>query len=130
MTDKMNPEVKALWIDALRSDEYEQGNGLLRSENNKFCCLGVLQDLAVKAGIIPEGTLVSGAYEYETTDNGKSATGTTPSVNVWAGLDSVSGLLPNAVQLEEGGSSTSLVALNDGARYTFSQIADVIEEQF
>jgi hypothetical protein len=42
--NKMNPEVKARWVAALRSGEYKQGKGALRL-NNKFCCLGVLCDL-------------------------------------------------------------------------------------
>ena len=40
----MNPEVKQKWIDALRSDKYEQGSGKLRSVTG-YCCLGVLCDL-------------------------------------------------------------------------------------
>jgi hypothetical protein len=34
---KMDPEVKAVWIAALRSGKYQQGRG--------FCCHGVLCDL-------------------------------------------------------------------------------------
>lgn len=41
----MNAEIKAKWIEALRSGKYEQGRGRLRSEDNKYCCLGVLCDL-------------------------------------------------------------------------------------
>jgi hypothetical protein len=41
---KMNPEVKQKWIDALRSDKYEQGSEKLRSVTG-YCCLGVLCDL-------------------------------------------------------------------------------------
>jgi len=41
---KMNPEVKQKWIDALRSDKYEQGSHKLRSVTG-YCCLGVLCDL-------------------------------------------------------------------------------------
>jgi hypothetical protein len=37
----MTPELKAKWIEALRSGEYEQGDGALFS-NGKYCCLGVL----------------------------------------------------------------------------------------
>ena len=37
----MNKEVKARWLAALRSGEFEQGRGVLE-KNGKFCCLGVL----------------------------------------------------------------------------------------
>lgn len=37
----MNPELKAMWIAALRSGEFDQGRGKLRNDNG-YCCLGVL----------------------------------------------------------------------------------------
>ena len=54
MTDRMNPEIKTAWVEALRSDEYEQGTDMLvqwESGDLAYCCLGVLCDLAVKAGV-------------------------------------------------------------------------------
>jgi len=51
MIIKMNSKVKALWVKALRSGEYEQGKGSLvttslsSTDPIKHCCLGVLQDL-------------------------------------------------------------------------------------
>lgn len=41
----MAPDLKARWIEALRSGRYEQGSGRLRSYRNTFCCLGVLCDV-------------------------------------------------------------------------------------
>ena len=41
----MIENIKTKWIEALRSGKYEQGKGKLRSEDNKFCCLGVLADV-------------------------------------------------------------------------------------
>jgi hypothetical protein len=41
----MKPDLKAKWIDALRSGNYEQGTGDLRSRSGQFCCLGVLCDV-------------------------------------------------------------------------------------
>lgn len=41
----MDSETKAKWVAALRSDEYKQGRGCLRSEADEFCCLGVLADI-------------------------------------------------------------------------------------
>jgi hypothetical protein len=43
----MNQEIKQRWIQALRSGEYEQGEGGL-FHCGKFCCLGVLTDLYIK----------------------------------------------------------------------------------
>lgn len=42
---RMDPEKKAEWVAALRSEEYEQGNSYLcylgANEEVKYCCLGV-----------------------------------------------------------------------------------------
>src|SRR6056297_2776684 len=38
-------ETTQKWIDALRSGKYEQNISALRSNDNKFCCLGVLCDI-------------------------------------------------------------------------------------
>lgn len=38
------------WIAALRSDQYKQGEGFLRSKDKTFCCLGVACDLLGKDG--------------------------------------------------------------------------------
>lgn len=34
-----------LWLEKLRSGEYEQGKGILHSLDHKFCCIGVACDL-------------------------------------------------------------------------------------
>jgi hypothetical protein len=44
----MNPEVKQLWVTALRSGKYKQGYCLLQDDQNRFCCLGVLCDIHSK----------------------------------------------------------------------------------
>jgi hypothetical protein len=125
---KMIPEVKALWIAALRSGNYKQGRGVLRSEEDAFCCLGVLEDLAVKAGVTDAGVLISGAYEYKDR-SGVSATGLTPLVRQWSGIISTEAALPELVQVNSI-ECRSLVGLNDEAGASFEQIADVIEEHF
>lgn len=40
----MNAQIKARWIEALRSGNYQQGKGHLRT-GDAYCCLGVLCDL-------------------------------------------------------------------------------------
>jgi hypothetical protein len=44
-TWKMEPELKQKWVDALRSDKYKQGQWSLKTEDDCFCCLGVLCDI-------------------------------------------------------------------------------------
>ena len=121
----MKERVKAQWVEALRSGEYQQGRNQLR-KGDEFCCLGVLCDLAVKAGVglnVEEGPE---DYLYD------GETGSLPrAVREWAGLDS------NSPVTDAG----ALIVLNDGehqdcdpdeceevaAPWTFQQIADVIE---
>jgi hypothetical protein len=64
MSERMNPQVKAQWLTALRSGEYEQTTGTLRRieeyhDEDEFppvkpvgwCCYGVLCDVAAKSGV-------------------------------------------------------------------------------
>lgn len=41
----MNKVIKKKWVEALRSGEYKQGKGVLKSKDSEFCCMGVLADL-------------------------------------------------------------------------------------
>lgn len=54
----MNAKIKTRWIKALRSGKYMQGQNLLHQtesgqKEHRYCCLGVLCELAVKSNIIP-----------------------------------------------------------------------------
>jgi hypothetical protein len=57
VTERMNPEVKAKWLTALRSGEYEQTTGQLHrivshgESPAGWCCYGVLCDVAIAAGV-------------------------------------------------------------------------------
>jgi hypothetical protein len=113
---KMNPEIKAKWVAALRSGEYKQGRGQLRSED-RFCCLGVLCDLHAKE---TGGGWTGFSYE--------GGTGTlSDGVKAWAELDTYNPYVSIGEMREV------IAAHNDGdaqvpAR-TFAEIADAIEAQ-
>lgn len=102
----MNKGVKKQWVKALRSGEYKQGEGrlaVIKEGGTVFCCLGVLCDLAVKAGIIKKPKKVeiysgADAYVYE-----EYSAALPPAVKDWAGLDSKS------PQVSKG----ALIGLND-----------------
>lgn len=55
---KMNPELKAKWIAALRSGEYKQVTARLRTREG-YCCLGVLCMVA-GVPITEDGSCVEG----------------------------------------------------------------------
>lgn len=130
MTTKMNPEVKAEWLAALRSGDYEQGAGFLRTDDNKYCCLGVLCAIAETYGVIDtpellEKTSISYTYifDYHGIDTAENSVLPDP-VRKWAELSSDVGMLPIT---DEDGDKLSLAFLNDNGT-SFEEIANLIEE--
>lgn len=138
----MNKRVKALWLEALRSGKYVQGDGYLRAKNSdgdnlpdKFCCLGVLCEIAVAEGVIakpkdPYETLteeeqayVEAAYRYA-----RGADQFPPKTVVkWANLGESNPSVAYAVDEFDGEDLTdTLSSLNDEGK-TFEEIADFIE---
>ena len=123
----MNAEVKALWVKALRSGQYVQGESYLhrvtQNEGALYCCLGVLCDLAVKAGVLPPPIQGRNDEQEPVFAYGKDRQKAELPVEVmdWAGITSTDG----------GYSATnSLVNDNDSGEVDFSQIADIIEKHF
>lgn len=131
---KMNPEVKAAWLTALRSGEYTQGRGKL-NKGGEFCCLGVLCDIAVKQfDIQVDLEEVAGCGDEEccppvmTYDGQESFP--PAAVLDWSGLRNESGILAERVYVPEAGEYTwALYSAND-LGLSFAEIANVIEEQF
>lgn len=136
----LKPEIKWQWIRALRSDDYAQGKGALTRctpDGRRFhCCLGVLCDLAVKAGVVG----VDHPGDCDILGYGEHRSAGLPPLPVvqWAfGPDAAMqrgqaawlvdwtplGIDDDGLPLQ-----TDLPALNDGWGLTFAQIADVIEE--
>lgn len=116
ITNKMNPDVKKLWVEALRSGEFQQGQCILRNKDkNTFCCLGVLCELAVRQGIVSEY-----AYDIPLPDD--------PKILDWAGLSDKNPEVTifNTEELEE--EANGVAAHNDHG-YDFLAIAEVIEAQ-
>lgn len=111
----MNPEVKQMWIDALRSGEYKQGRESLQ-KNDRFCCLGVLCDLAEKnkQPILKDSvdgiTFFDGECEF-----------LPKAVMRWAGFRNDD---PKVWYDER---NTSLAIINDTHRESFLEIASLIE---
>lgn len=114
---KMNEAVKAQWVAALRSGEYKQVRGRLRTSDNAFCCLGVLCNLHAQAH--PD---IAAAQRYATEYMG-SGDMPSPTVVRWAALPDQWG--GNVVI---GGTAAELTTHNDYGR-TFNEIADAIEAQ-
>lgn len=122
----MDQRVKKLWIDALRSGEYNQGTGALRPYSafghkaDSYCCLGVLCELYRREND-PESQWIPLPGDGE---RFLDEEGVLPrEVGEWAEL------------LDEGGwaiddpvvNGETLTSLNDGGK-DFSYIADQIQQ--
>lgn len=127
MTQKMNPEWKTKWLEALRSGEYSQGTTRLRRSDDTYCCLGVLVDLCIREGAVD--------YGWEETGLGYFATG--PHGQILATEGDTASLPAEVASLAEihsmgkrGDGRAALYALNDSHGLSFEEIANVIEEEF
>lgn len=127
----MNPEVKKLLVEALRSGEYRQTKGYLQVTEQVtdrapgFCCLGVLSELArdvedlnidVRSESAHNGVVLEyfsnkedqNEYHYE-----RSRTDLIETITEWSGINDLM--------------SSCLMGMNDNG-VTFVEIADLIEE--
>lgn len=121
-----NKDVIRKWVDALRSGEYRQGDGGLRDENDKFCCLGVLCDLAEKEKVIEEPSLSCSNYYYAYGDEDNDVT-LPYEVRSWSGLEDCDPTLIDPTHENDEGYSAA--ALNDDGK-TFAELADLIEAKY
>lgn len=116
---RMNPEIKAKWLAALRSGEYGQGKDCLKGPGG-FCCLGVLGDLMVEEG----------KAEWQTDGEDGQAKlfdnklVLSPQVVDWAGLPSD----PEGFFCGDVGLKAPLTMMNDQGA-TFEELAKIIEER-
>ena len=113
----MNKTIKRKWVKALRSGRYIQGASCLRSEDNEYCCLGVLASQMGK-----RWTKQLYAQAYKIVSKGDDT------LDLY--LDGVY-LLPKSVQERAGLSKKiqeSLSNKNDSGRWSFTRIADWIEK--
>lgn len=111
----MKQDVAKIWSEALRSGDYEQGQSVLCKiidGKKKWCCLGVLEDLAIKYKIDVKVEELSMGISYF--DGVSGILG--PKVMEWSGIISRVGLY---------GEST--LAIDNDKGKTFAEIADIID---
>lgn len=116
----MKKSIAKKWVKALRSGEYNQGNGHLVNVNpdgsERFCCLGVLCNLATESGYGEWSGLLF------VDEKGNDHYGYLPEgVKEWAGLKSIDGARGHALK--------SLATLNDHGA-TFAEIANIVEAEY
>lgn len=127
----MNPDVKARWLSALRSGDYQQGTGSLRLTQygaEEWCCLGVLCDIAAGDDVGHWTGIETANVRYQAGEEERTAALPT-AVMKWASLSEddpdVTAANPNidpSPQLPY-----ALSAVNDEFSFDFMAIADLIE---
>lgn len=113
----MNSEIKEKWLNLLRSNKYAQGKRFLRTNDDKYCCLGVLCDLYAKEHNVSWEKDTYGVSDIPFHTFLGQQSFLPNAVRIWAGLQ-------DNIPLTTKG---NLAGLNDTGR-SFSEIADIIEE--
>jgi hypothetical protein len=96
----VTPELKAKWVAALRSGQYQQARERMKAADGALCCLGVLcvisgvEPIELSAGQVMVGDGNAASYDFVQEQ----------------------GLVPSV-----------FITLNDKRKWSFAQIADYIE---
>jgi len=139
-TFQMDQQIKQLWVGALRSKEYKQGQNWLK-KGDDFCCLGVLCDLYLSENsrewkarddeeepseIYDEDEYLQLTYSYDSFDEFSVDNNTEmlpKSVAKWAGINEDTVYCDGCVSVR----GETLTGLNDSG-HSFDEIASIIEE--
>jgi hypothetical protein len=114
---ELNQDIVVPWVEALRSGKYEQGRATLFNKySNTFCCLGVMELVCNPS--------VESAEELK----GK---GTPSALDRPLHLNDLIGTPQHALKFNDEGrditGEVNLITLNDEMKYTFLEIADLLE---
>ena len=115
----MNQEIKRRWVEALRSGEYKQGREALKRQG-QFCCLGVLCDLHAKE---TNTRWVDYINKDWSSDYLNQDSVLPDQVMEWAGICESDPVITTGES-----TSNSITHYNDGKRYDFIQLSDLIEQ--
>lgn len=123
---KVIKDIKAKWVEALRSGKYKQGAAALKrvwseenEENVEYCCLGVLCELAVEDGVLGPAEQKDNSYSRYYNEERSELP---DAVMVWADIPQANPVF----EIDVHGTRRDAICLNDGG-WTFEQIADIIE---
>lgn len=124
-----------MWVAALRSGEFKQAQGGLKSSEG-YCCLGVLCELHRRETVAGEWSGDASlwlTYGSRPDDPDGNAYGLPKIVQKWAGLETGDPRLGSRDEDDEGGGglpdTLTASGCNDDVCETFKQIADRIEKR-
>ena len=120
-------EVVKKWVKALRSGKYKRGSGHLRKKTPtgiRYCCLGVLCDITPGVVWTDEyDDVEAGTYRAVYGGSGNGAC-LPEGVMQYAGMGTQRGYIPTRKGMD------ILDDINDSGKYSFNQIADIIEKHW
>jgi hypothetical protein len=106
--------VRRAWAYELETTDKKQGTTYLAPSENERCCLGILSDMAVKAGVIENYT--------------KNVNWPDSVVTNWAGLASIKAPLKEDIkEIKNYSSPNRNLGMANDSGYTFKQIAKWIK---
>lgn len=111
--EKLNPNIKSKFIDALRSGRYKQGKEKYVEfkffQSNKFCAIGVYIDLFLQFKKMTWQDL----FDLTVTNEEKYYQIVLEEIKEWGGIDAA---------------NDTIILMNDVDNKTFEEIADFIEK--
>jgi hypothetical protein len=126
----MKKEIAEKWIAELLSGKYQQGTGKLRGGNDdRYCCLGVLCEIAAAEGIAKRSKhpFHDRYYYGDNPDTGDSDTKHNHSTVLPEAVKEWAGMKDDCGKYGEPGSYGYLTSHNDSGM-SFKQIAEIIEK--
>lgn len=114
-----------LWVEALESDEFQQGKHVLHRQTpdgDKYCCLGVACAVALRNGLAGE-VKVEHCGSDVFYDGGKVRL--PPTIMDWFGLPQTDPILTSSL-----GSKIRASEINDRLNLPFREIAQIIRLDF
>lgn len=137
----MNAEIKSIWTSKLREPGRTQGSGYLKDSEGRQCCLDLLMEAGVEAGVQEPSVTNSGCIYYPSFSGGISDHEDlvlTDEVVMWAGMSwkdpwvRIPDFLrrkyeQNFLNANVYGNTATLTRLNDQIHMSFADIADAID---
>jgi hypothetical protein len=125
----MNADIKADWLVRLRQPERVQGYDRLKDAEGRQCCLDILMEMGVEAGIQEPPKLADGRYyEYPNSSGPDEAGLLTRQVIDWSGVSDLDPSVGVPDEYPDYAGSCGLSGLNDSGIFSFTKIADLIEK--
>jgi hypothetical protein len=120
-----NTENIAKWVEALRSGDFKQGKGALRTIDGSYCCLGVACEISGVVTLRDRENHPIAEYVSVDDERDASASVLPSAVRDWLGVESYN---PHIV--DEHGEGHALSLWNDSEDADFDKIADLIELKY